>query len=153
MHLSTWLKPLFHHLLGARKLQASRRPHRTSLRVEEMESRWLPSVIRDSNNPRAWHSQETGPMQYPSPDAVQQSLKLFAEDVGDTTDVPFRVNMVPRYGGKPPLYTVIIRCAEKEPIREKLAQVLNRRFSLGATSFALDASEAQVILQYQRKRA
>src|SRR5262249_15810581 len=90
--------------------------------------RWPPSVIRDSNNPRAWQAEETGPMQYPSPDAVQQSLKLFAEDVGDTTDVPFRVNMVPRYGGKPPLYTVIIRCAEKEPIREKLAQVLNRRF-------------------------
>jgi len=90
-------------------------------------------------------------MPYPSPDAVQQSLKLFAQDAGDTTDAPFRVDMVARYGGKPPVYTVIIRCAEKEPIREKLAQVLNRKFSLGATSFALNASEAQVILQYQRK--
>src|SRR5262249_18584004 len=107
-----------------------------------------PSNRRPRGTPRR---QET--MQYPSPDAVQQSLKLFAEDVGDTTDVPFRVNVVPRYGRQPPLYTVIIRCAETEPIREKLAQVLNRRFSLGATSFALDASEAQVILQYQRKRA
>ena len=92
-------------------------------------------------------------MQYPSPDAVQQSLELFAEDIGDSTHTPFRVDMVVRYGGKPPVYTVIIRCAEKEPIREKLAQVLNRKFSLGATSLALDASEAQVILHYQRKRA
>ena len=63
------------------------------------------------------------------------------------------MDMVARYGGKPPVYTVIIRCAEKEAIREKLAQVLNRRFSLGATSFALDASEAQAILQYQRNPA
>jgi hypothetical protein len=92
-------------------------------------------------------------MQYPAPDAVQQSLKRFAEDVGDTTETPFRVDMVARYGGKPPVYTVIIRCAERQPIREKLAQVLNRKFSLGATSFALDAVEAQAILQYQRKSA
>jgi hypothetical protein len=27
-------------------------------------------------------------MQYPAPDAVQQSLKRFAEDVGDTTETP-----------------------------------------------------------------
>ena len=88
-------------------------------------------------------------MQYPAPDAVQQCLKRFAQDVGDSTEAPFRVDMVARYGGKPPVYTVIIRCAEKEAIREKLAHVLNRKFSLGATSFALDASEAQAILQYQ----
>ena len=92
-------------------------------------------------------------MQYPAPDAIQQSLKRFAEDVGDSTEAPFRVDMVARYGGKPPVYTVIIRCAEKEAIREKLAHVLNRKFSLGATSFALDASEAQAILQYQRNPA
>ena len=92
-------------------------------------------------------------MQYPAPDAVQQCLKRFAQDVGDSTEAPFRVDMVARYGGKPPVYTVIIRCAEKEAIREKLGHVLNRRFSLGATSFALDASEAQAILQYQRNPA
>ena len=90
-------------------------------------------------------------MQYPTPSEVERSLKLFAEEMGDTTDAAFRVYMVARYGGKPPVYTVMIRCAEKEPIRKKLGEVLNRKFSLGATSLALNASEAQVILQYQRK--
>jgi hypothetical protein len=79
-------------------------------------------------------------------------LKDVASEVGDTTDSPFRVDLVARYGGKPPLYTVVIRSADKEPIRRKLAQMLNRKFSLGGTSFALDASEAQVILDYQKKR-
>ena len=90
-------------------------------------------------------------MQYPAPNEVERSLKLFAEELGDTTDAPFRVDMVARYGGKPPVYTVTIRCAEKEPIRSKLGQVLNRSFSLGGSSFALNASEAQVILQYRQK--
>jgi hypothetical protein len=62
------------------------------------------------------------------------------------------VDAVAQYGGKPPLYTVVIRSAEKEPIRRKLAQMLNRKFSLGGTSFALDAREALVILQYQKER-
>ena len=59
--------------------------------------------------------------------------------------------MVARYGGKPPLYTVVIRSAEKEPIRRKLAELLNRKFSLGGASFALDVREAEVILKYHRK--
>jgi len=92
-------------------------------------------------------------MQYPSSTEVENCLKNLASQLGDTTDSPFRVDVVARYGGKPPLYTVVIRLAEKEPIRRKLAEMLNRKFSLGGTSFALDASEAQVILQYQRKGA
>jgi hypothetical protein len=53
---------------------------------------------------------------------VEQSLKRFAEEIGDTTESPFRVDVVARYGGKPPMYTVVIRCAEKEPIRQKLSR-------------------------------
>ena len=98
-------------------------------------------------------AQETKAMQYPTPIEVEQSLKRFAEEVGDTTESASRVDVVARYGGKPPLYTVMIRCAEKEPIREKLSQVLNRPFSLGGTSFALNASEAQRVLQYARPEA
>ena len=90
-------------------------------------------------------------MQYPTSIEVENCLKGVASEIGDTTDAPFRVDLVARYGGKPPLYTVVIRSAEKEPIRRKLAEMLNRKFSLGGTSFALDASEAQVILQYQKK--
>ena len=90
-------------------------------------------------------------VQYPTPTEIESCLKIFAKEIGDTTDCPFRVDMVSRYGGKPPVYTVIIRAAEKEPLRCKLGEVLNRSFSLGGTSFALKASEAQVILQYRGK--
>ena len=87
-------------------------------------------------------------MQFPTPGDVEQSLQRFAEEVGDTTESPFRVDVVARYGGKPPLYTVMIRCAEKEPIRQKLSQVLNRSFSLGGTSFSLNVVEAEQVVQY-----
>jgi len=89
-------------------------------------------------------------MQYPTPNEVQLSLKRIAEEIGDTTESPFRVDVVARYGGKPPLYTVVIRCAEKEPIRQKLSQVLSRSFSLGGSSFALTASEARRVLQHTK---
>ncbi len=91
-------------------------------------------------------------MEYPTPMEVENCLKGVASEIGDTTDSPFRVDAVAQYGGKPPLYTVVIRSAEKEPIRRKLAQMLNRKFSLGGTSFALDAREALAILQYQKER-
>ena len=91
-------------------------------------------------------------MPYPTPSEVEQSLKQFAEEIGDTTESPFRVDVVARYGGKPPLYTVMIRCAEKEPIRQKLSQLLNRSFSLGGTSFALNAVEAQQVLQHVKPK-
>ena len=87
-------------------------------------------------------------MPYPSPSEIEQSLKRFAQEIGDKSDSPFRVDAVARYGGKPPLYTVVIRSAEKEPIRQKLSQVLNRSFSLGGSSFALNVTEAQQVVQY-----
>jgi hypothetical protein len=92
-------------------------------------------------------------MQYPTSTEIEKCLKGIASEIGDTTDSPFRVDVVAQYGGKPLLYTVVIRSAEKEPIRKRLAEMLNRKFSLGGTSFALDASEAQVILQYQKEGA
>ena len=52
-------------------------------------------------------------MQYPTPDEVGQSLQLFRKELGNTTDSPFRVDMAARYGGKPSVYTVMFRCAEK----------------------------------------
>jgi hypothetical protein len=91
-------------------------------------------------------------MQYPTITEVENCLKSLVSEVGDTMDAPFRVDMVARYGGKPPLYTVFIRAADKEPIRQRLSQVLDRKFSLGATSFALNATEAKAILQYQAAR-
>jgi len=92
-------------------------------------------------------------MQYPTSAEIEQCLKSVATEIGDTMESPFRVDVIAQYGGKPPLYTVVIRSAEKEPIRRKLADMLNRKFSLGGTSFALDVREAQVILQYQKERS
>jgi len=61
-------------------------------------------------------SQETDGMQYSTPVEVEQSLKRFAERDWRYHQSPFRVGVVARYGGKPQLYTVVIRCAEKEPV-------------------------------------
>lgn len=90
-------------------------------------------------------------MQYPTPTDIVNGLNALAAELGDSSESPFRVDAVARYGGKPPIYTVMIRTAEKEPIRQKLGQLLNRKFGLGATSFALTASEAQAILDYHKK--
>ena len=92
-------------------------------------------------------------MQYATSTEIEKCLKGIASEIGDTTDSPFRVDVVAQYGGKPPLYTVVIRSAEKEPIRRRLAEMLNRKFSLGGTSFALDVGEARAILQYHREKA
>lgn len=92
-------------------------------------------------------------MEYPAASEVERCLDRFATEIGDRTDSPFRVDMVARYGGKPPVYTVIIRSPNKEPIRRKLTEVLNRSFSVGPTSFSLNASEAQIILQYHQAKA
>jgi hypothetical protein len=89
-------------------------------------------------------------MQYPTPKDIENRLNAIAAELGDSSESPFRVYMVAQYGGRPPIYAVMIRTAEKEPIRQKLSQVLNRKFSLGGTSFALDSAEAQAILEYQK---
>ena len=88
---------------------------------------------------------------YPSADEVERSLKGVAAELGDVSVAPFRVGVVPVYGGKPPMYTVVILSAEREPLRQKLGQVVNRSFSLGASSLALKANEVQLILEYGKR--
>jgi hypothetical protein len=90
-------------------------------------------------------------MAYPTATEIENCLKALAEEAGDTTASPFRVDIVARYGGKPPLYAVMIRSSQKELIRARLGEVLDRSFSLGGTSFALNLMEAQKILQHPRK--
>ena len=65
-------------------------------------------------------------MQYPTPSALQACLKNLATGVADSGDRPFRVDMLPVYGGKPPMYTVVILSPAKERLREKLGEILNR---------------------------
>jgi hypothetical protein len=65
-------------------------------------------------------------MEYPQPSAVEERLKQFAIEVGDATLQPFRVDLVRVHGGKPPIYCVVIRSFAKEPLRQRLEQLLNR---------------------------
>jgi len=90
-------------------------------------------------------------MRYPTASEVELGLKGVAAELGEQSSAPFRVGMLPVNGGKPPLYTVVILAAEREPLRQKLGQVLNRSFNLGVSSFALKANEAQVILEYGKR--
>jgi hypothetical protein len=86
------------------------------------------------------------PVQYPQASALEESLKQLAIEVGDATAKPFRVDMVRVHGGKPPIYCVVIRSPAKEPLRQRLEQLLNRRLTCGSSSFMLKIGEAQRIV-------
>ena len=47
-------------------------------------------------------TQEVRSMRYRTAIEVEQSLKGLADEVGDTTESPFRVDVVARYGGNHP---------------------------------------------------
>ena len=94
------------------------------------------------------HASKDLAMHYPTPAEVQHRLKRLATEAGDTTAVPCRVDMVRVYGGKPPVYTVVMLSRDKAPLQRKLAQILNRSLSLGVSCFALQASEAKTLLQH-----
>jgi hypothetical protein len=65
-------------------------------------------------------------VQYLTSTEIENCLKGVASEIADTANSPFRVDIVAQYGGKSPLYTVVMRSAEKEPIRRKLPEMLNR---------------------------
>jgi len=90
-------------------------------------------------------------MRYPTASEVELGLKGVAAELGEQSSAPFRVGMLPVNGGKPPLYTVVILAAEREPLRQKLGQVLNRSFSLGGSWIIIKKNEAQVILEYGKR--
>jgi hypothetical protein len=84
--------------------------------------------------------------QYPQAFALEESLKHLAIELGDGTAKPFRVDMIRLHGGKPPIYCVVILSSAKEPLRQGLEQLLNRRLTCGSTSFMLKADEAERII-------
>jgi hypothetical protein len=84
--------------------------------------------------------------EYPQASALEESLKHLAIEVGDATAKPFRVNMVRVHGGKPPIYCVLIRSSAKEPLRQRLEQMINRSLSCGISSYMLKANEAARII-------
>jgi len=89
---------------------------------------------------------------YPSGLEVQECLKMLALETGDATVHPFRVDLVPLHGGKPPMYAVVILSASKEQLRQKMSQILSRGFSLGVSSFMLTGNEAVILLKRCRQQ-
>jgi hypothetical protein len=85
-------------------------------------------------------------MEYPTSVEVETCLKNVATEVGDSTATPFRVDILPVYGGKPPMYTVVILSPAKERLRQGVGQILNRSFSLGVGSFTLKGAEAAILV-------
>jgi len=84
--------------------------------------------------------------QYPQASALEESLKHLAAELGDATARPFRVDMIRVHGGKPPVYCVVIRSKAKEPLRQRLEKLLNRRLTCGSSSFMLKLDEAERIV-------
>ena len=84
--------------------------------------------------------------EYPQAFALEERLKQLAVELGDATVKPFRVDMIRVYGGKPPIYCVVIRSKAREPLRQRLEQLLNRRLTCGVSSFMLKLGEAERIV-------
>lgn len=90
-------------------------------------------------------------MQYPTEADLDACLKTVASQAGDPTPVPFRCNIV-RLHGKPPMYSVVILSPAREPLRQRLGQILSRNFSLGVTSIMLTMVDVEALMahcQYQ----
>jgi len=89
--------------------------------------------------------QTSTPSQYPSEADLDGCLRSLAQEAGDRSSAPFRISMV-RLHGKPPMYAVVILSPAREPLRQRLGQILSRNFSLGVTSIMLTMSDAQTLL-------
>ena len=85
-------------------------------------------------------------MQYPQASALEARLKQVAVEVGDSTAQPFRVDLVLVHGGRPPVYSVVIRSSGKESLRHRLEQLLDRKLTCGISSFMLQLHEAERLL-------
>jgi hypothetical protein len=77
---------------------------------------------------------------------LEERLKQLAAELGDATAKPFRVDMIRVYGGKPPIYCVVIRSSAKKLLRQRLEQLLNRSLTCGSSSFMLKLDEPERIV-------
>jgi hypothetical protein len=87
-------------------------------------------------------------IQHPQASAVEERLMRLTLEAGDATPNPFQVDLVRVHGGKPPIHSVVIRSIAKEPLRQRLEQLLNRRLTCGVSSFMLKVHEAELIVSY-----
>jgi hypothetical protein len=86
-------------------------------------------------------------MQYPSESELEACLRTVAVEAGDMSGAPFRISIV-RLHGKPPMYSVVILSASKEPMRQRLGKILSRNFSLGVTSIFLTVAEVESLMAH-----
>ncbi len=85
---------------------------------------------------------------YPTQPELLNCLTHIASVAGDTTGMPFRVDVIP-LNGKPPMYSVMIKSPAKDLLRRQIGQILGRGFALGATSFMLSGAEALALVKQQ----
>jgi hypothetical protein len=67
-------------------------------------------------------------MDYPSKSSVELALTRLAEEIGDNTVHPFRVDLLKIHGGQPPLYTVVVLSPKQMLVCDKLGTVIGRSF-------------------------
>ena len=87
---------------------------------------------------------------YPTQSELLNCLATIATVAGDTTKLPFRVDVIP-LNGKPPMYSVMIKSPAKDLLRRQIGTILGRGFALGATSFMLSGNEAISLVQQQKQ--
>jgi hypothetical protein len=85
--------------------------------------------------------------EYPTSDELLACLSSLAGVAETESKKPFRVDMI-RTHGKPPMYSVMIKAADKDLLRTRIGQITARRFALGATSFMLTSSEAESLVRH-----
>jgi hypothetical protein len=101
---------------------------------------------------RPWRPQLNRFMsEYPTSDELLACLYTLAGVAETEMQKPFRVDMI-RTHGKPPMYSVVIRAAEREPILTRIGQIIHRSFALGASSFMLTSSETEALLKHGQRR-
>ena len=89
-------------------------------------------------------------MEYPSNSRVELALTRLANEVGDDTAHPFRVELLKIHGGQPPQYTVVVLSPKGMLLCDKLGTVVGRSFSLGVRSFLLTVPEAlKLVLKFE----
>ena len=89
-------------------------------------------------------------MEYPSKSRVELALTRLADEIGDDTAHPFRVELLKIHGGQPPRYTVVVLSPKRMLLCDRLGAVVGRSFSLGVRSFLLTVPEAlKLILRYE----
>lgn len=86
-------------------------------------------------------------LNYPTETDLESCLLNVAHEAGDPSSSPFRISMV-RLHAKPPMYSVVILSAAREPLRQRLGQILARNFSLGVTSVMLTVDDVGALMAH-----